>query len=436
MAGAIRLTFWRKAPSALLGCMPIIIPLLAFGQSNGSGGVSGGPIPSTERPPPPSPAPLQTSRPQLRMQKPDSFWTQERLDAASPMTVHPQSLDSNGVPAGGTLRSGSRSTVNPPANPSASPLRIESSKPTISVKPDLTRKRAVVPTPAQQHQGLATPQSSQVSPGASGSTGANFITSRVFPDEAAVDFPYRAAGKLWFTDRGVNPPKTYNCSASVVNWRIVITAGHCVAHGDTNSANRYPYSDFLFIPAYNNGARPYGAWTASSQWVTNAWYYSGSVPNEQDVGMLVMNDQQINGGIRRIGEVTGHLGLWILSLSGNEVTMIGYPANLDAGQRMQYSTAQAFADGGSNTVIYGTAMSHGESGGPWIEDFGVAPVWTPGVNDPSIPLGTNLIVGVASYVPCAENVACPPKWFGASILDARAVDLYNTACGTDSKNCK
>ena len=94
-------------------------------------------------------------------------------------------------------------------------------------------------------------------------------------------------------------------------------------------AQRYFYSNWLFVPAYNAGAAPMGSWTANTEYVTNAWYHSdGSVPNQQDVGMLVINDLA-GGAPETIGTVTGYLGYFTNQLANNNVTMLGYPCNLD-----------------------------------------------------------------------------------------------------------
>lgn len=416
-----------------------VVPLVAQAQT----GVSGGPIVPPTLPPTETqnqlvaPGQVRPTTPMSPGEATRRYWTQERLDAAKPMGLAPSPVSPN--------QPGPIFQVPPRPPAHLNNIRVPGSPPTVNVPPDFSRRRSISPrlpasvTPIAPGDARPRSPSPPPSPAASGSEGSMFTTARVFPDDAVSQFPYRAVGKLFFNDRGpngTNPPAGWECSASVTAWRVVLTAGHCVSKGDANALNRYIYSDFVFIPAYDNGAQPYGSWTAESVWVSNAWYSSGAVPNEQDVAMLVVSDQVIGGATHRIGEVTGYLGRWTHSLAGNEVTMLGYPGNLDAGQKMEYSHSQAFADGGSNTAIYGSAMSHGASGGPWIQDFGVAPTWTPGVSDPSVPLGTNMVVGVLSYVPCFAAVWCPSKWAGASIFDDRFIDLYNTACGTNPANCK
>src|SRR5579872_1571211 len=58
-------------------------------------------------------------------------------------------------------------------------------------------------------------------------------------------------------------------------------------------------------------------------------------------------------------------------IENDNVTMLGYPCNLDSCLKMEETGAQAFESGGNNTTIYGSAMRGGASGGPWIQDYGI-----------------------------------------------------------------
>jgi hypothetical protein len=217
----------------------------------------------------------------------------------------------------------------------------------------------------------------------------------------------------------------------VIFWGHASLYGHVlsgIAQASINPALRHFYTNWMFVPAYRNGVAPYGVWTFNDAWVTTTWYFSnGSVPNAQDVGMLVMNDQVINNTVQKIGNVTGWLGWQTNVLSNNHVTMLGYPLNLDNGLKMEQTTAQTFAPGGNNTYIYGTAMKEGASGGPWIQDFGVQPVGAP-----PVAFGGNLLIAVHAYGLSDTTLL----YAGASDLNSEFVDLLNSACGAvDSGNC-
>jgi len=347
-----------------------------------------------------------------------TYWNAERLKSARPKLPNPR-VGPDGMPEGSQLIT--PQLVAPRAPAGESNAKGEGSPPLIKLDPS-TEKR-LAPLAELRDEGVAL-EEEDVIPEATSSFGAHFTTSRVFPDAATTTYPYSAEGKLFFSD-----PKGGNfvCSASVLRPRIIVTAGHCVTHPSTNASERYFYTNFLFVPAYNNGSAPFKSWTSNQQWVSNAWYFSnGSVPNEQDVAMLIANDQVINGQARKLGSVTGWFGYFTNQLANNNVTMLGFPCNLDTCSRMELTNAQTFASGGSNTFVYGSAMRGGASGGGWVQDFGVNPS-----SNPAVSLGLNYIVAVTSYGP----IATEPKYLGASNLDGRFLDVLNHACGANPGNC-
>ena len=78
-------------------------------------------------------------------------------------------------------------------------------------------------------------------------------------------FPYRAVGRVYFIEAG----QAYACSASVIGEYAVWTAGHCVHPGDGDPSAWH--TNWIFIPAYKDGARPYGVWQAAYLYTTNQW---------------------------------------------------------------------------------------------------------------------------------------------------------------------
>ena len=103
--------------------------------------------------------------------------------------------------------------------------------------------------------------------------------SRAGPDPAAS--AVATTGKVFFTLGGVN----YVCSGtatSSTNRDVVTTAGHCVNEGPGAFA-----TNWAFVPAYNNGSRPYGTWTARTLVTTSAWANQGDI--NYDGGFAVMN---------------------------------------------------------------------------------------------------------------------------------------------------
>ncbi|WP_299520767.1 hypothetical protein [uncultured Serinicoccus sp.] len=100
----------------------------------------------------------------------------------------------------------------------------------------------------------------------------------------AVQAPVQAElGKVFFTLGGAN----YVCSGTATdsaNGDVVTTAGHCLNEGPGSYA-----TNFAFVPAYDNGARPYGTWVAESLVAPSAWVNSGDF--NHDVGFAVMAEQ-------------------------------------------------------------------------------------------------------------------------------------------------
>ena len=118
------------------------------------------------------------------------------------------------------------------------------------------------------------------------------------------NYPYRAAGKLFFNING----SSFICSASLIARGIVVTAAHCVA----NYGQSQFYSGWQFVPAYKNGNAPYGTWTVKQAWVLTA-YYNGTdgcavygVVCPDDVAVLILKQQ--SGAYA--GTSTGWFGYW------------------------------------------------------------------------------------------------------------------------------
>ncbi|MGO4475908.1 serine protease [Massilia sp. 2TAF26] len=279
-------------------------------------------------------------------------------------------------------------------------------------KPDTTQKR----------------NTGVVSPGAVGIFGAHYTSSRVFPMFTGASapfsadraYPYITAGTLFFSIDG----QPYLCSASVIQHRIVATAGHCV-HSGTSSGF---HSNWLFVPAFRDGTAPLLTWNWSVVIVTGDWAFGGGeVPNAADYAMIVFDDQPVGGRTRALGDLTGWLGWQTLSLADNHTSKLGYPCNLDGCEKMQIITSAAFQVVEPNNVEYGSDAEGGSSGGPWIQNFQqLQDGGASGKNN-----GSNRVVGVTSY----GYVPRDPKVQGASIPDGRWINLLSALCGWAPGNC-
>ena len=263
----------------------------------------------------------------------------------------------------------------------------------------------------------------EITPEDVGTAGAYFTSSRLVPTNARLYYPYRTAGKLFFKKPGGG---NFICSASVLRPRIILTAGHCV-HKGSGGGNGF-YTRFLFVPAYHNGSAPYQAWNwrwviTTSQWATS----NGSVPNRADFAIIELADRRFGSQIKKIGQVTGWLGYRTNALTPNHTKKLGFPGNHDNAQIMHQVDSQHFQNGGQGTVLYGSDMKGGSSGGPWVENFGVKASGQTGGLRP----WPNRIVGVTSY----GYVAVGPKVQGSSILNRDFLRILNAACAHRAGNC-
>ena len=356
------------------------------------------------------------------------YWTPERMKNAKP-------LDSN-VDGRGLNIISEQPNIGEPI------VRHEGRKPSVSLQEENLSQDTRLQMKPEHNSSEAQPQ---IKTDAFSPVFGYFTTTRVFPDAATTAFPNSTAGKLFGTDP--NTEKDFTCSASVLDYRVVLTAGHCVY----DAVNEDYYINFAFVPAYNGSApigfqAPFGTWIFDWVMAAPAWINGGgNLPNFQDVGMLVAIDQFVGRDLRRIGELTGFLGFATNSLCiplpvyppgcSQHVTMLGYPANLDNALRMEANFASPlvfFALGGNNTYRYGSAIYKGGSGGPWIQDYGVAPDSTGDYGPPPGFLGNNYAVSVLSYVPNNFQL-----WYngGSQFDNVQFIGLFNAACAQLVGNC-
>lgn len=285
------------------------------------------------------------------------------------------------------------------------------------------------------------PQGQRIEPAEFGTSNHPFTTARVHAElnKTSKFYPYRAAGKLFFNDGG----GTFVCSAALIKPGIVVTAAHCVA---AFGQSRY-YTNWTFVPAYNNGLAPYGSWTASNAYVLTS-YFNGAdscaqagVVCQNDVAVLVQNPQsgQYPGGS------TGFFGYGFDGFGFNDqnqvlVNQLGYPVALDSGELMQRNDSQGFVDPiSANNTIIGSLMTGGSSGGPWLVNLGIAPQLLPplqGGTKFGQDATRNTVVGVTSWGYGGLS-GYKVKQMGASpFTSANIVFLVNTACSQVPAACQ
>lgn len=174
----------------------------------------------------------------------------------------------------------------------------------------------------------------------------------------AGEAPVKHIGKVFFTLGGSN----YVCSGNAVastNKSTVSTAGHCLNEGPGAFATQ-----FTFVPAYLNGAAPYGKWTAKSLHAPTQWSSGGDMA--YDTGFAVMDT--LEG--QNLADVVGASGVQFNAARGLSYKAFGYPAARPFdGESLRSCTGTATNDPYNpqfNSQGIPCNMTGGSSGGPWF----------------------------------------------------------------------
>jgi V8-like Glu-specific endopeptidase len=202
-------------------------------------------------------------------------------------------------------------------------------------------------------------------------------------------YPYKTIGKVFFKQG----TQSFVCSASSIGNYAVITAGHCVSDGLGHF-----HTNWVFVPAYNAGAAPFGQWTANMLIVSSAWHTGGGSLWSEDFGGAVLNKV---GGLK-ISQKVGWLG-WAVNLTTTQHWhSIGYPQAAPFNGAKQIVCAASWAtNDGTNRFGIGCDATGGTSGGPLIR------LLRPGVTG-----ATNYVNGLNSYKYNNQPLALYSPYFG------------------------
>ncbi len=181
-------------------------------------------------------------------------------------------------------------------------------------------------------------------------------------------YPHKWDGKLTFSVPGGGA----SCSATVISGNNIVTAAHCIY----DTTNNQFYSNWVYTPAYRNGAAPYGIFTAQTCWVLTAWVnLSGSFSinswTRHDVAVCKLNQ---NSAGKTINAAVGWAGrLWNASYT-QLVFNSGYPAqatgsrpsppvppNTCARARPRVSSRRPIPSAAAATGVPASAAAHGSS---------------------------------------------------------------------------
>ncbi|MEI8409882.1 MULTISPECIES: trypsin-like serine peptidase [unclassified Kribbella] len=204
-------------------------------------------------------------------------------------------------------------------------------------------------------------------------------------------------GRVFFTYQG----RTASCSGTAVtstNESTVITAGHCVKLDGAFHTN------WVFVPAYNNGSTPYGTWTAKKTYATPQWVASEDI--NYDVGAAAVNP--LNG--QNLTDVVGGQGIAFNQARGQNMYAFGYPAAAPYdGSKLIYCSGSTFDAFISDGIGMTCDMTGGSSGGGWFLQF-------------SESTGAGIVNSVNSY-----KINFIPTWMFGPYFGTDAQNVYNTA---------
>lgn len=183
----------------------------------------------------------------------------------------------------------------------------------------------------------------------------------------------KTSGRVFFSFQG----RTASCSGNAVtskNASTVITAGHCVKYQGAW------HTDWVFVPAYDNGSAPYGRWTATKTLTTPQWEASEDI--NYDVGAAVV--APLNG--QTLTSVTGAQGIQFNGGYNKPMYAFGFPAASPYdGSKLIHCSGNSSKDFlFSQDHSLACNMTGGSSGGPWFTGFSEA-------------TGTGLQVSVNSF---------------------------------------
>ncbi|MGW3661077.1 trypsin-like serine peptidase [Streptomyces sp. NPDC005151] len=195
---------------------------------------------------------------------------------------------------------------------------------------------------------------------------------------STITWPLNVVGKLFVT---MPDGSQGQCSASVIvsNTKSALwTAAHCIHDGMSNAAGFY--SNVLFVPAYRNGAEPWGRWEAANLIVPTS-FADGDIDKmlDADMGSVILKPLAPYGNIQ---DAMGGYGYRFgFDTDYNGVYTFGYPtegynrpgSDFNNGEYMMYcqgNTEDAVPFFPlDNRLKMDCDMGRGSSGGPFLSGF-------------------------------------------------------------------
>ncbi|MEU7740829.1 peptidase [Nonomuraea sp. NPDC049158] len=172
----------------------------------------------------------------------------------------------------------------------------------------------------------------------------------------------RTTGRVFFTTAEGGNASCSGTAVTSANESVVMTAGHCV------KIDGAAHRNWVFIPGFDNGRRPFGTWVASRMLTTQQWNANEDI--NFDIAAVVVAPLQG----RTLTDVVGGQGVAFNQPRQRQMFSFGYPAAPPFdGSRLIYCSGRAFND----TVMTRDQglrcnMTGGASGGPWFQGFNEA----------------------------------------------------------------
>lgn len=334
-----------------------------------------------------------------------AYWTPERMARAIPIgllgdlrkiTTAPPSTSS-------VLPLVARAALPPSAGAALPPSALRAAADAV-LAPERPARRATGPN---RTTGTSGRSGTRETGGTRGTSGAKARQAAAMPPAttsgtrwAAGGSVTKTTGRVFLTLNGVD----FSCSASSVrsaNRDLVVTAGHCVKDGAGEWAENW-----TFVPGYDGGRQPYGAFPARRMFVAGPWSRSGD--DDYDVGMVAV--ETLDG--RHLTDVVGGQPIAFYPPRGRRTYGFGFPADPPYdGERLLYCAGVPHADPQGQTRDQGLRcdLTAGASGGPWLTGF-----------DPASGRGT--LTSVSSFKYSNDHRTMYGPYFGSAVRD-----LFRTA---------